>query len=713
MDSLRTQAGACGHRGVLVLSGDVATCRQRAVEWLEGVSSGNALWVGGPALTRLDTVPWEKARSWLGRELSILVVDAFAGFDADGFAALSGTLRAGGLLLLLVPPLAEWGAYADPQRFRLASWPYPEDAVGGRFLQRFGRCIREQSGVMVWSLDEGVPAFDYPHVEPVRPALVVAPFAHPEQQAAVAAIQHVLHGHRRRPLLLTADRGRGKSAALGIAAAELLAQGIGPILLTAPGLAAVGQVFEHAARLLPDAELAPGRLSWAGADLQFVAPDALLQQLPRAALLLVDEAAAIPLAMLETMVHHYARIVFASTVHGYEGSGRGFTLRFSRRLDRLAPGWQSLRIRQAVRWSDGDPLEALCLQGLLLDAEAVEAGELMGLEPDDCHCEWLQPDHLMGNENDLRQLFGLLQYAHYRTSPNDLRQILDAPDLSIAVLRWRGLIVATMLLCEEGGLDESLASLVYSGERRLRGHLLAQSLAHHAGFAEAACLRGSRVIRLAVHPACQRQGLGRRLLSAARERYSERDYLGASFGASTDLLAFWQHEGMFPVRLGLKREASSGAHALMVLQPLSARANALYPLIRRRFCQQLPVLLREPLGDLEVELVITLLASCELIAELDEQDWRDIHSFAWGKRGYEVCMAALQKLVLTRIAILAQLDTVQQTLLVTKVLQQQAWSPCIAQAGLTGKAEAVMTLREAIRALLQSDADHACLPSAI
>ena len=39
----------------------------------------------------------------------------------------------------------------------------------------------------------------------------------------------------------------------------------------------------------------------------------------------------------ETMVHHYARIVFASTVQDYEGSGRGFTLRFSRRLDRSCP----------------------------------------------------------------------------------------------------------------------------------------------------------------------------------------------------------------------------------------------------------------------------------------------------------------------------------------------------------------------------------------
>jgi tRNA(Met) cytidine acetyltransferase len=30
------------------------------------------------------------------------------GFDVSAFAALSGTLRAGSLLVLLVPPLADW-----------------------------------------------------------------------------------------------------------------------------------------------------------------------------------------------------------------------------------------------------------------------------------------------------------------------------------------------------------------------------------------------------------------------------------------------------------------------------------------------------------------------------------------------------------------------------------------------------------------------------
>ena len=302
-------------------------------------------------------------------------------------------------------------------------------------------------------------------------------------------------------------------------------------------------------------------------------------------------------------------------------------------------------------------------------------------------------------------MLGLLQLAHYRTSPNDLRHLLDAPGLSLLVVRRQGVIIAAALLGEEGGLASELAEAVYRGERRLHGHLLPQSLAAHAGFPEAATLRAMRIIRLAVHPSCQRQGLGRAMLAAIRQRFVDRDYLGASFGATPELLAFWQRAGYLPLRVGLHREASSGAHALMVATPCSPQAGTLLTAIRQRLSEHLPALLREPLRDLEAGLITALFAASPLSpSELTPQDLRDLHAFAHSQRGYELCLTPLHQLTLQALS-RGQLDTLlnptQRQLLIRKVIQQHDWPQLAAAAGLSGRREVVASLREVCAVLLK------------
>ncbi|BBI53235.1 hypothetical protein HORIV_56560 [Vreelandella olivaria] len=70
---------------------------------------------------------------------------------------------------------------------------------------------------------------------------------------------------------------------------------------------------------------------------------------------MVDEAAAIPAALLGQWLTAFPRIAFATTVHGYEGSGRGFALRFRATLDRLTPQWKALTLNAPIRWRSGDP----------------------------------------------------------------------------------------------------------------------------------------------------------------------------------------------------------------------------------------------------------------------------------------------------------------------------------------------------------------------
>lgn len=174
------------------------------------------------------------------------------------------------------------------------------------------------------------------------------------------------------------------------------------------------------------------------------------------------------------------------------------------------------------------------------------------------------------SEAGLSDAFGLLVDAHYRTTPADLRQWMDDP----AARSWRALIngkiVGVLWGAVEGGLSDGLAQQVASGKRRIRGHLLPQSLASHSGFPEAASLHGLRIIRIAVSAQARRSGIGRSLVAAATAgaEHEGLDFTGTSFGGSSDLYAFWDSCGLAFVRAGLQQDATSGEYPVqMVLCP--------------------------------------------------------------------------------------------------------------------------------------------------
>lgn len=674
-------------RRLWVLAGTRAWARAAAQRYV----CDSMLWLGEPP----SGVPGGTAREahkWLGRELDLLIIDAWAGFDVEAFGAASGALRGGGLMLLLTPPLDEWPRYADPEYARIAVHPFTPPQVSGRFLTRFVRLLR---GHKVTVVAEGA----------ALPPWQAQPARHPDewrtadQQAALQAIMQMAQDAASMPLVLTSDRGRGKSAVLGMAAAQLLDAGVRHIVVTAPRLAAVDTLFAHAARALPQAKVSRGCLvASAAARLDFLAPDELAHTLPAAELLLVDEAAAIPTPLLERLLAHYPRSVFATTLHGYEGTGRGFAVRFHRVLNERAPGWRHVRLEEPIRWPPADPLERFVFDALLLDAQAADDAEVRDAAVGECTVERIERATLLADDTLLRQLFGLLVQAHYRTSPLDLRHLLDGPNVSVWLLRRQGQVVATALTVREGGFDAELAQAIYRGARRPRGHLIPQSLALHSGFAEAARLRGERIMRIAVHPAAQQRGLGTHLLQAliTQARDDGLDFIGASFGATAELLAFWQRAQLLPLRLGLTRDASSGSHAVIVLRPLSIWGQAVAKAVRERFLAHLPALLADGMEEVDADVAAMLLqeARPDDGTELSAQDRRDVESFVQGWRGYEVCQVAVRKLVHAAIDA-AGLETAQRELLRRKVLQHEPWEKVIAALGYSGRAQALEELRAA------------------
>ncbi|MGD8555980.1 MAG: GNAT family N-acetyltransferase [Chromatiales bacterium] len=585
-------------RHLLVITGESHWCNQQAQRFLENWH--DTIWLT-ESKQRENAFPAWKARQFLGREFSAVIYDMHAGLDPDALGAISGTIRDGGCLLLLAPALQAWRDFKDPWYARIDAWSPREDAFPGHYLDYLQKLVVPDRGLhlVTGQEDDAWPVIDEPG--PVTPQSTT------DQREAIAAIVHVATGHANRPLVITADRGRGKSAALGFAAAELLSSRQKRILLTAPSRHAVEPVFRHALDTLPGAVMVGKRLlEHPNGTLEFLPPDAIARSMPPADLLLVDEAAAIPVTLLRKLLLASNRIVFSTTVHGYEGTGRGFAIRFRATLDQLRPQWRNLKLHDPVRWQADDPLEAFISRALLLDAEAAAPDQFTAMRPDEIRIVETDRAQLCDDPRLLEQVFGLLVNAHYQTRPFDLRYMLDAHNVRILLAKQRGNVAGVLLSVGEGAFGDQLAEAILAGKRRPQGHLAPQSLALHLqekGFLEC---RYERIQRIAVHPELQRAGIGSRMLEWLCSE-SDADLLATSFGATVDLLSFWRSCGFSEARIGNSRDAASGSHSLLMLHSLTGKGKILQQQARERFHELLPLLLPAALRELESDLLSELL----------------------------------------------------------------------------------------------------------
>ncbi len=698
IEQLKLQAENAGQRRLLVLSGSSEWCYPQAHKALEAFGSDNALWIGRKDdASETPSILAKHYGQWLGRELDILVFDAHAGLDVDSFGAISGTVRAGGIMILLAPGLSRWPSFNDPEHKRIAVHPLSAEQVTGRYLKRLVQML-ESSDQLSLLCEEGAVKIQEQSQAPDKNKTASSPYLTIDQEQAVKGVHKVVRGHRRRPLVLTADRGRGKSASLGIAAGQLINEGVKHIIVTAPSEQAAGIILKHAV------DIADNKNSHS--KIVFIAPDELIRHPRSCDLLLVDEAASIPTPILTKLLINHSRIVFATTVHGYEGTGRGFAIRFKKTLDQKTPQWRELTLKEPVRWAENDPLESFIFKALLLDAKPSKVDDFPKSDINQYRFRKLDPDALSRNEALLSQLFGLLVLAHYQTRPFDLRHLLDGGNIRIYGLFYQDALVATTLTAEEGDIEEELITPIYMGQRRVRGHLLPQSLSNQVGIESSVRFKGLRVLRIAVHPDLQGLGLGQRLFNAIATEASRQglDYVGTLFGATTDLVEFWRRCGLHPVRIGVTRDSASGTHSALMIKAVSRKGMSVQEEARERFADQFHWLLMDGLAELEADLVVTLLSQIDTPAcyQISARDRKDVVSFSRGQRQYDSCITAIRKHIIHSLCA-TSLQPEEFLLIVTKVLQNRDWQTVTKLCGYQGKAQVLSELRKIIAMIVLSD----------
>ncbi len=642
-----------------MLRGSPADTRAEAERILGRLHDDAVLWIGDDA-PRFTAISARRVGDLLGRAFDVVVLDAHRGFDADVLGQVHGLVWGGGALVLRRGPVGERPPQAAATR--LAVVPYGPADVGRRFEDHVERTL------------ETTPAPT--QLEPARHVAAGTP----EQARIVDAIARAWQHAEPTRIVLTADRGRGKSAALGLALARV---GSVRAAVTAANPEAVREVL----RFAPSVPLVSVR--------------DLLRDPSAYDVIAVDEAAQIPVPTLQRLVrrHPTAHFAFATTTHGYEGTGRGFALRFVEWLARGDVPISRLSLRAPIRWPADDPLERTMFATLLLDCELPDVTAV-----DDVAIVTLDRDALVTDLSRLRELFGLLVHAHYRTTPNDLHRLLDAPNLRVHAVLADGHVVAATIVAEEGGLSEELCQAVADGTTRINGHALADALVAHLGHTDAGRLRMLRSVRIAVHPAWRRRGIASRLVEHVH-RSDDPDLFGTMFGATAELVAFRRRLGYEVVRLSASRGARTGEPSVMMLRPVSARARARVDRLRRELARELPLQLELLQADDELDLDPPLIAALE--ADLpppeplsDADAVALARRYAFGPRTFESCATAVVRTVELRHDRLATLDPSTRAVVRARVLERRGWIRTAAEAGCPTVRAAMRALRLAMRELV-------------
>jgi len=410
--------------------------------------------------------------------------------------------------------------------------------------------------------------------QPIGPLLSVARTLD-QARALMTFIDAVSEKTLNRTVALTAGRGRGKSAALGLAISSAIAYGYSNVFVTAPSPENLGTVFEFILKGFdalglvehqqyelvqadnPELNKALVRINVFRdhrQTVQYINP-ADYQHLAQAELLVIDEAAAIPLPVVKKLLGPYL-VMISSTVNGYEGTGRALSLKLIEDLRKgkavgRAGSERTLKevsLEEPIRYAPGDAIESWLSKLLCLDAAQVPPLRLKTLPmPSECGLFLVNRDALFSHhdasERFLFQMMSLFVSSHYKNTPNDMMLMADAPAHHILVFlppldpdaehAELPEVLVAIQICMEGALShESVKASLRRGVRP-SGDLIPWTLAQHFlndSFAE---LSGARVVRIATHPSLHRKGYASEALKQLIAWFEQRSRGEASFTESS------------------------------------------------------------------------------------------------------------------------------------------------------------------------------------
>ncbi|XP_009339476.2 LOW QUALITY PROTEIN: RNA cytidine acetyltransferase 1 [Pyrus x bretschneideri] len=371
-----------------------------------------------------------------------------------------------------------------------------------------------------------------------------------DQGNAVATfLDAILDKTLRSTVALLAARGRGKSAALGLSISGAIAAGYSNIFVTAPSPENLRTLFEFVCKgfdqldykehidydvqkssdpLLKKATVQINIYKQHRQTIQYIRPHEH-EKLSQVELLVVDEAAAIPLPVVKSLLGPYL-VFLSSTVNGYEGTGRSLSLKLLQQLEEQsqvsAKGptsgrlFKKIELKESIRYASGDPIESW-LHGLLCLDITNYIPKLNGLPaPSECDLYYVNRDTLFSYHKDselfLQRMMALYVASHYKNSPNDLQLMADAPAHHLFVLlgpvdeskNQLPDILCVIQVCLEGKISRESAMKSLSDGHQPSGDQIPWKFCEQFQDTVFPGLSGARIVRIATHPSAMKIGYG-------------------------------------------------------------------------------------------------------------------------------------------------------------------------------------------------------------
>ena len=407
-----------------------------------------------------------------------------------------------------------------------------------------------------------------------------------QAKALLTFVEAIAEKTLRSTVTLTAARGRGKSAALGVAIAAAIAHGYSNIFITSPNPENLKTLFEFVFKGFdalnyldhidytiiqsthPDFNKAIVRVNvhrQHRQTIQYIQPQDAYT-LGQAELVVIDEAAAIPLPLVRKLMGPYL-VFMASTINGYEGTGRSLSLKLIKQLREQSRGSTQLNgahdaevanrsnakvntttkenptgrgrtlreitLTEPIRYAEGDSVEKWLNKVLCLDA-ALPTSKLntQGCpHPSKCELLHVNRDTLFSfhpvSEKFLQQMIALYVASHYKNSPNDLQLMSDAPAHQLFVLvppiddessRLPEPLCVIQVALEGQISKQSVLSSLSRGQRA-GGDMIPWLVSQQFQDEEFAGLSGARIVRIATNPEYTNMGYGSRAMALLTDFY--------------------------------------------------------------------------------------------------------------------------------------------------------------------------------------------------